>query len=300
MKIFTQLNDEYKNLALALGFFDGVHLGHQEVIKSAVDFARQNGTKSAVITFKEHPQVVLRGFTPSYILTAEARREKLAALGVDFVFELDFNELSLLSGEEYIRDILVKNFAPISISTGFNHHFGTQKTGTPELLDECAKTFGYEYFKIAPVVVEDEVVSSSLIRETLAKGDVAKVNALLGYDFSVEGVVQKGAGLASKIGFKTANIAYPRGLVSLPFGVYSVRANGLLAVANYGVKPTFESLTEEPVLEVHILNFDECIYGKKLCVEIVEFIRPERKFASVEELVRQIENDISVLTNPEI
>ena len=117
MKIFTELNNEYKNLALALGFFDGVHRGHQAVIASAVDFAQKNVAQSAVVTFKEHPQVLLRGCAPAYISTEALRREKLAALGVDLLFELDFKDFSNIYGEEYIK-LLVQNFEPISISTG--------------------------------------------------------------------------------------------------------------------------------------------------------------------------------------
>ena len=297
MKIFTQINDEYKNLALALGFFDGVHPGHKKVISSAVEFSRKNGTQSAVITFKEHPQVLLRGVAPEYILTDTARREKIAELGVDFLYELDFKEFAQLSGEEYIRNVLVKNFAPVSISTGFNHYFGVHKSGTPELLEECAPAYGYKYFKILPVELNGEIVSSSLIRKRLAEGNIQCANDFLGYKFFIEGTVQRGAHLASKIGFKTANIHYPQELVKLPFGVYSVLANGLPAIANLGVKPTFEGLASKPVLEVHILNFDKDIYGETLRIEFVDFIRAERKFDSVDALIVQIKSDIDMVQN---
>jgi len=291
MKIFTELNDEYKHLALALGFFDGVHLGHKKVISSAVDFARENGTKSAVITFKEHPQVLLRGCAPAYISTENFRREKLAGLGVDILFELDFNAFAQNSGEEYLQ-ILRDTFAPVSISTGFNHYFGAQKSGTPELLAQCAETFDYKYFQTPPVIIDGEVASSSLIRKYLAAGEVKRANALLGYNFTLDGIVRRGANLASKIGFKTANLDYPQALVKLPFGVYSVLANGMPAIANFGVKPTFNGLAAAPVLEVHILNFDKDIYGEKLRVELLDFIRHEKKFDSVEDLVARIKSDI--------
>ncbi|MCM1010873.1 MAG: riboflavin biosynthesis protein RibF [Fusobacterium sp.] len=294
MKIYTELNNENRNVALALGFFDGVHLGHQVVIKSAVDFARENGKKSAVITFKEHPQVILRGCAPEYISTEAERRDNLAKLGVDFCYELDFSEISGMSGEDYVKEILVKNFAPVSISTGFNHNFGAKKSGTPELLVELGERYGYKYFKIPPVEIDGEIVSSSLIRKKLALGDICAAEKFLGRPFAVTGTVQKGAGLASKIGFKTANIAYPAGICKLPYGVYAVRANGMSAIANFGVKPTFEKLTAMPILEVHILNFDKDIYGEALEVEFLNFIRAEKKFASVDELVAQIKNDIDM------
>ncbi len=292
MKIYTELNDKYKNLALALGFFDGVHLGHQKVIESAVDFARKNGVKSAVITFKEHPQVLLRGCSPAYISTTEQRREKLQELGVDMVFELDFAQFSELSGEDYIKEVLVKNLAPVSISTGFNHHFGANKSGTPELLEAFSEIYGYKYFKIPPVEIEGDVVSSSLIRKTLGEGDIKKANALLGYNFTINGAVQKGAGLASKIGFKTANLKYSDEILKLPFGVYAVKANGTPAIANFGVKPTFEGLTNTPMLEIHILDFSGNLYGENLAVEFMDFIREEKKFAALEDLIGQIKSDI--------
>ena len=297
MKILTQINDEYKKLALALGFFDGVHLGHKKVISSAVDFSRKNGTQSAVITFKEHPQVLLRGVAPEYIMTDTVRREKIAELGVDILFELDFRNFAQLSGVEYIRNVLVKNFAPVSVSTGFNHYFGVHKSGTPELLEECATAYGYKYFKIPPVELNGEIVSSSLIRKKLAEGNIQCANDFLGYKFFTEGTVQRGAHLASKIGFKTANIHYPQELVKLPFGVYSVLANGLPAIANFGVKPTFEGLASKPVLEVHILNFDKDIYGETLKIEFVDFLRAERKFDSVDALIVQIKSDIDMVQN---
>lgn len=293
MEIFTEVN-ENKGLALALGFFDGVHLGHQAVIRSAVDFARKNGKKSAVITFKEHPQVILRGCAPEYISTETERRENLEKLGVDYCYELNFSEISGMYGEAYIREILVKNFAPVSISTGFNHNFGVKKSGTPELLAQLCEKYGYKYFKISPVEIGGEIVSSSLIRKKLASGEVRRVAEFLGRPFSIRGIVQKGAGLASKIGFKTANIAYPAGICNLPFGVYSVKANGKKAIANFGIKPTFENLTAVPLLEVHILNFDKNLYGETLKIEFFDFIRVERKFSSVDELVAQIKNDIEM------
>ncbi len=299
MEIFSEINSNNKGLALALGYFDGVHSGHVEVVKSAVTFARENGTQSAVITFQEHPQVILRGSSPAYITTVEQRREKLAQLGVDFCYELNFADISGFSGREYLQNILIENFEPISISTGFNHYFGVEKSGSPELLASCSEEFGYKYFKIPSVEVLGETVSSSLIRKKLSQGEICAANALLGHSFAVNGVVKKGVGLASNIGFKTANLTYPKNIVRVPFGVYATRVSidgmSYLAIANFGVKPTFTSLVDEPVLEVHILDFNRDIYGRELRVEFLDFIRFEKKFVSVEELVAQIKRDILCL-----
>ena len=134
MQIFTSLN-ENKNLSIALGYFDGVHLGHRAVINSAVNFAKENNLKSAVITFKDHPCCFFYGVCPKYILTREQRREKLASSGIDYLYELDFDEkLSSLSAQEYLENILVKYFTRITISRGSNPEFGPETTGTPEFL----------------------------------------------------------------------------------------------------------------------------------------------------------------------
>lgn len=294
MEIFSEINDNYKNLALALGYFDGVHLGHRKVISAAVDFAKNYGLNSAVITFKEHPQVFLRGCAPAYILSGKKRFEKLRELRVDIVFELDFKKLVGFSGEEYINDFLVRNFKPKFISTGFNHYFGAGKSGTPELLEKFSKISEYDYYKAPPFIIDNEVVSSSLIRKYLSEGKIKQANKFLGYNFSVDGIVKEGAKLASKIGFKTANLLYPEGIVKIPYGVYAVRANGLPAIANFGIKPTFDGLVAEPILEVHILNFDKNIYGENMSVEFVGFIRREIKFATVNELIKQIKLDIDL------
>lgn len=296
MKVLYDLGEENRKLALALGFFDGVHLGHQEVIKSAVNYARQNGTKSAVITFKEHPQVLLRGVAPAYISTQEKKYKKLEALGVDYCYELDFKDVCYLSGDDYIEKFLVETFSPVSISTGFNHYFGFKKSGSASLLAEKSSLCKYKYFMVEPVKIENEIVSSSLIRKKIASADLNVVEKMLGENFSVSGIVQKGACLARRIGYKTANVIYPEKNVKLPYGVYSVQVSikneKYFGIANFGVKPTFENLVENPLLEIHILNFDKDIYGETLDVKFLKFVREERKFSSAQDLINQIELDL--------
>lgn len=136
MQIFTDVNENI-HLSLALGYFDGVHLGHQAVIKNAVDFAKKNNIKSAVVTFKDHPCCFFNGVCPKYILSRTEREKRIAKLGIDFIYELDFEKIKDLTAEEYLKNILIKNFRPKAITTGFNHHFGTQKTGDVEYLGKC-------------------------------------------------------------------------------------------------------------------------------------------------------------------
>ena len=162
MEILKTLNYN-PNLSLALGFFDGVHLGHKTVIESAVNYARKNGNKSAIITFAEHPCCILRGTQPEYILTKTEREKAIEVLGVDYLYELDFMSISNLTADEYLKDVLVKYFSPKSISTGWNHSFGCKKSGNVEFLRENQEKYGYKYFELPPKMLDDEIISSTCI-----------------------------------------------------------------------------------------------------------------------------------------
>lgn len=289
MQVFYELT-ENKNLALALGYFDGVHLGHQKVIKSAVDYAQNNGKKSAVITFKDHPCCYFYGVCPKYILSRKQREEEIAKLGVDFLYELDFNEtLAGLSAEEYLKNILIKYFSPAAISTGFNHHFGARKSGDAEFLRQHQDRF--KYFEIPPQKINNEIISSTAIRNYLNKGEIAKANEMLGKNFSISGKVIEGQKLGRKLGFRTANLIYPAEIVDIPFGVYEVQTTYGKGITNFGIRPTVSS-TKKAVLETHILDFDKDIYGKTIKVEFLRMLRKEQKFNSINELKKQIQSDI--------
>ena len=300
MQIFTELNKN-PNLSLALGFFDGVHLGHQKVIKSAVDFAKRNGIKSAVVTFKEHPCCFFRGICPKYILTREERLKHIEALWVDYVYLLDFNsKLCMLSAEDYLREVLVGNFSPKSISTGFNHYFGAKKSGNVTLLAEKQVEYGYKYFEISPQKVFGKTISSTAIRELLSKGQIKNANEMLGYNFSITGEVVKGQQLGRTIGFRTANLIYPNELIDLPFGVYStvvtIDGKKYQGVTNFGIRPTVSD-SHKCTLETHILDFEKDIYGKHITVEFIKMIRAEEKFKSLDELKNQIIADVLSVKN---
>lgn len=285
-------------LSLALGYFDGVHLGHQAVIQSAVDFAHKNNAKSAVITFSDHPCCYFWGVCPKYILTRKAREEKIAQLGVDYLYELDFESISGLTAKEYLKDVLINYFTPISISTGYNHNFGYQKSGNVKFLAQESKKFGYEYFELPAQKSGEEIISSTIIRKLLSKGEIEKANAMLGYKFSISGEVIKGQQIGRTIGFKTANLIYARELIDLPFGVYStdVEYNNKIyeGIANFGMRPTVNG--QGAVFEVHILDFDKDIYSENLSVEFNRMIRKEQKFPSLEALKKQIAEDIIART----
>lgn len=292
MEIFSKLNKN-TGLALALGFFDGVHLGHQAVIKSAVDFAKEKGAKSAVVTFKDHPCCYLWKTRPKYILDRKTREEKFKKLGVDFLYELDFESIAGLTAQDYLKDILINNFMPISISTGWNHNFGYKKSGNTKFLKENSKKYGYEFFEIPAYQINNQIISSTIIRKYLSEGKIEKSNDMLGHKFFVSGTIIEGNKIGRTIGFNTANIIYPSEIIEIPYGVYEVNTNFGKGIANFGIRPTINGKT--PVLEVHIINFDNDIYGKKIKIQFEQMIRFEQKFNSLEDLKSQIQRDIKTI-----
>lgn len=295
MKIFHTLNKQ-TDLSLCLGFFDGIHQGHQIVIKNTVNFAKQNGLKSALITFSEHPLCLLHGFDVKYISTLEQKLKLIEDLGIDYVYILDFDkELAQKSAYDYLKDVLVENFKPKAITTGFNHFFGLKKQGNSEFLYNHQKEFGYKYFEIPPITYNNIVVSSSAIKEYLINGDISTANKLLDHKFSFKSVVQQGQKIGRTINFPTINLEYPINMVKIPYGVYSVTVEvnnkKYKAIANWGLKPTVNN-SSSPTFEAHILDFSQNIYGKPVTIEINDFIRNEIKFLSVKELKKQIEKDL--------
>lgn len=289
MQKFSELNQK-QNLAIALGYFDGVHIGHRAVIKSAVDFAKKNNTKSAVITFSDHPYCYFKGVCPKYILTREEREKRIASLGIDYLYELNFEDFAHLTAKEYLNNILINHFHPISISTGWNHNFGKNKSGNVNFLEEQAKNYNYRYFKIPPQKINNEIISSTEIRKLLSEGNIEKANLMLGQNFSIEGEIVKGNQIGRTIGFRTANLVYPPELIELPYGVYAVDTTYGKGIANFGIRPTING--SHTSLEAHILNFEKDIYGEIINVNFNKMIRTEKKFPSLDALKKQINLDI--------
>ena len=295
MEIIRELK-EIPNLSLALGFFDGVHLGHQAVIECAVSFAREIGCKSAVVTFKEHPYCYFKGVSPKYILTLEDKYKYLEELGVDYVLELDFASVCKMTPAEYLEDVLVKYFYPRAISTGFNHHFGVDKTGNVKFLSDHQDKFDYVYFATPPQSIFGDVISSTAIRQFIKSGVVDMATSMLGRKFEVSGTVIKGRELGRTIGYPTANIIYPLDIVEPPYGVYDVDVtlyDGTIhrGLANFGVSPTVSN-DGIAILEVYIIGFNGDIYDREIKVGFSRMIRPEIKFNNMDELKTQIDFDI--------
>lgn len=299
MQIYNSLNTN-EGLSVALGFFDGIHLGHKTVIETAVKYAKKCNTKSAVITFQEHPCCFFYDVEPRYVIKRGDKIKLLEKLGVDYLYFIKFDEnIAKMSGEEYLKDVIIKHFKPVAISTGFNHRFGNQKSADVELLKTKQEEFEYKYFEIPPVNCDGITISSTNIRDAISKGDIALANKMLGYNYSIEGSVIFGQQLGRTIGFSTANLSYPDTLVNIGYGVYEVdvdyKGRKFKGVANFGCRPSVTK-NPNPVLEVNIQDFDEMIYYEKIKVTFLRKIRDEKKFDSLDELKAQIEKDIEQIS----
>ncbi len=278
----TQRNRINMKTGLILGFFDGVHIGHQAVINSAIEYAE----KAVLITFKNSPAEYFSG-NYEYIYP---RQKSISRMHNVEVIELDFSKIAAMPAEEYL-EFLINEYHPVSISTGFNHTFGRNKSGDTKLLEACQEKYDYKYFCTPPHTFEGEPISSSRIKSLLKSGEIEKANAMLGSPFSLEGKVIHGAQLGRSIGFPTANIKYPEHIVKLPFGVYGGKAGCHQAVINWGVKPTVNNVSE-PAAEIHILGFEGDLYGQNIEIEILKKLRDEKKFESLDDLKEQIKKDV--------
>lgn len=295
MEIFRELST-IKNTCVGLGFFDGVHSGHQALIKKLVDISKENNKKSVVITFKENPAEKFSKEKITYLTTTDEKEKLMSAFNTDYLFELDFtDEIMKMSAEEYIEKILYKHFSPDYLISGFNHTFGKDRSGTPEVLRKHQDKYNYKYIEMPEITKDGKTVSSTLIKKELSLGNIKEANELLGYNYTIFGTVIKGNQIGKTIGFPTANIEYPKNKAQIPFGVYSAKVklknktyNGML---NYGIKPTINKDCK-PVAEVHIIGFNRDIYGEKTEIEILDKIRDEKKFNSLDELKQQITKDI--------
>lgn len=291
--------------AIALGFFDGVHRGHQVVIGKALAESRRLHCPAAVITFKDHPRLLTRGSSPMLLSVIEQRLELFGNMAVDVALVLSFTEeFCRLSPRQYVEQVLVQSMGACSISVGHNHHFGRDREGDTHLLTELGRHFGFSVH-VAPMVLAGDVeVSSSKVRELVVEGDVASAARLLGRPFAIYGEVVAGAARGQKLGFPTANLklyefqCLPKpgvyaGHVQLPAGASHT------CVINIGYRPTFTNDLPEndidapprPLVEVHILGFTGNLYGQHLTLDFLKYLRPELKFENVEGLVKQIRSD---------
>jgi riboflavin kinase (EC 2.7.1.26) len=281
--------------AITVGVFDGVHLGHQYLLRKLIESAQRRGLKSCVLSFYPHPSKVLSpGQQPCELTDPLERAERILRLGIDRVVFINFDrEFSRIRAEDFLKHVLFEKLRCRYLLVGYDWRFGYRREGEVELAKEMGQRLGFEVETAEPFYKNGHVISSTYIRRLLHSGRLEEASEYLGENYWVKRKVVRGSGRGSSLGYPTANLG-PSENLCLKEGVYAVRVNGqFLGVANYGFRPTFDGKTK--VLEVHILDFERNLRGERLKVEFLSFLREEKKFSSKDELIKQIERDIAIV-----
>lgn len=301
----TAFNSSEKTI-VTIGTFDGIHIGHQKILKNLIRTANNEGKKSVLLTFFPHPRMVLQKENKILLLnTIKEKSGLLEKMGLDYLiihpFSRDFSRLTAL---DFVRDILVNKLNTSRLIIGYDHHFGKNREGNIHQLKEYSLLYDFKVEEIPAQDIDDVSVSSTKIRTALKDGNLKTANNYLGYHYMLNGTVVSGKKLGGTIGFPTANIEIKEPYKLIPkTGVYIIRTyiNTILytGMMNIGFNPTV--LGKHQTIEAHLFDFNEDLYGKEIMIEFIYFLREEHKFKSIEELVIQLnidkENAISYLSN---
>ena len=301
LKVYHKIEDfkQVKNLVATVGTFDGVHVGHQEIIGKLKQVAKQIDGETLLLTFFPHPRMVLFPDDDSLKLinTLKEKTELLASFGLDHLLILPFSvEFSRITPTEYIRDLLIRDIGVKTLVIGYNHQFGRNRKGNFELLEELSPVYGFDVVEITAQEINEIKVSSTKIRRAIESGDVSTANKFLRYNFSLSGVVIEGEQIGRKIGFPTANIKVLEKHKLLPGnGVYAVHVTvkkiqykGML---NIGSRPTINNDADRSSIEVHLFDMNEAFYNETIQVEFSTKLRDEIKFVNLDELKTQLHKD---------
>jgi len=298
MVLITDLKNirqKFDNSILTLGNFDGLHLGHQELVKTIIRRAKETGALSMVVTFRPHPLKILAPEKcPPLISIYEEKIGLFEKLGIDVLVKIPFTlEFSAMSPEDFVKDVLCHTLGAKEIFVGYNYRFGKGRQGDIQTLRKLGVKYGFTVREIEQLAIDGEVVSSTKIRTLLRDGEVEHAAKLLGRPYAITGIVVKGDGRGKSLGFPTANIA-PKHSIIPADGVYAVRLmvreRAYDGIANIGLRPTFNKKTL--AIEVHVFGFNEDIYGEDISLYFIKKIRQEKKFKNAEALVTQIKSDI--------
>lgn len=300
MKIYNNFTDFVKvpNAIVTIGTFDGVHLGHQAILKDMVKTAKEIGGETVVITFFPHPRQVLNinAANLRFITTQEEKLKLLEKSGIDNVVVVNFTkEFSRVSSEDFIRDYIIEHINPVKLVIGYDHHFGNNRMGDFNLLNEMQNKYNFQVQRIEAHDVENIAVSSTKIRHSLQQGDIERANALLGYHFSYIGKVVSGNKIGRELGYRTANINLEKEFRLIETsGVYATyvdyEGKEYKSMTYIGKKPTVNN-DEIENIEVHLFDFDGDLYDKEIKVRFVKRVRGEQKFESLDALKKQIQID---------
>jgi riboflavin kinase / FMN adenylyltransferase len=299
MKICHTLDsiNHLKNAVVTSGTFDGVHIGHQKILNRLKEISEQSGGESVVLTFWPHPRMVVSDDSQNLQLlsTIDEKIQLFEQLGIQHLIIIPFTRaFSELTSEEFIQQVLVQRIGTRKLVIGYDHRFGRNREGSFEFLKKNSETYGFEVEEIPRQDIEDLAISSTRIRQALQSGQVGVAKDLLGRSYSLTGTVVKGKQLGRTLGFPTANLYLHEAYKLVPAnGVYVVKAHyadkTYNAILNIGVRPTVDGTHR--TIEAHLLDFEKEIYGEDLTLELLQYLRPEQKFASLDALVSQIKKD---------
>lgn len=299
MKVHTDIKEykKQKNTVVTVGTFDGLHRGHLKILDTMKSIAGKINGTSVMVTFNPHPRkVISKDYNLKMLTTPEEKIALLNDAGIDHLLVVKFTEeFSQLTSDEFIKQIIVDTIGAAHMVVGHDHKFGRDRLGDENKLREVGRLYNFDVTSVPAERINDEIISSTKIRNSLFEGDIEKANLFLGRNYSMSGSVVKGSQRGRTLGFPTANIQpdSPDKAIAKR-GVYAVacRCEGeqLFGIMNIGLRPTFGG-TPVLVIEVHLLNFNRDIYGKKIYVEFMKRLRDEKKFETKEELIHQIEID---------
>ena len=305
IRSITAFNSSEKTI-VTIGTFDGIHIGHQKILKDLIKTAKKEGKKSVLLTFFPHPRMVLQKENKILLLnTIKEKSSLLEKMGLDYLIIHPFSrEFSRLTALDFVRDILVNKLNTSRLIIGYDHHFGKNREGNIHQLKEYSLLYDFKVEEIPAQDIDDVSVSSTKIRTALKDGNLKTANNYLGYHYMLNGTVVSGKKLGGTIGFPTANLEIKEPYKLIPkTGVYIIKThiNTVLytGIMNIGFNPTV--LGKHQTIEAHLFDFNEDLYGKEIMIEFIYFLREEHKFESVKELVVQLnidkENAISYLSN---
>ena len=291
----ANLRDPHRGSVVTIGNYDGVHRGHQHMLATVTGRARELGLPATVVTFEPTPREYFEGDSaPARLMRLREKLEALPLYGVDRVVVLRFDRrMQAMGADEFVERLLVRGLGARHVVVGHDFHYARRREGNIDTLRAAGTRHGYTVEEVGRFLVDGERVSSSLVREALGRGDLARAGMLLGRPYRMAGRVRRGQQLGRRLGYPTANLALHRKVVPL-WGVFAVRVSGAglvdhPAVASLGTRPTIDGT--EPLLEVHVFDHDGDLYGRYLDVDFVRRLRDERRFESLDSLVEQMHRD---------
>ena len=302
MEIFIDKNDDLKSAkggVYALGNFDGVHLGHKEIISNVIEISRSKKIPSGVLIFDPHPRNYFNPKLDDFILSdIKTRSYLLEKTKLDFLGILKFDEaMSNLSPREFIEKVIKDRVGVSHLIVGYNFRFGKNREGDVEVLSKICSEYNIDLTIIEQVKNKELIISSSEIRKAIEELDFKRINKIIGNHWKIIGKVTEGDKRGREIGFPTANIIMDN-IIKPNFGVYAVniefKNNLFNGIANFGKRPTFDKIKSIPILEVHLFDFSDNLYEEEIIISFVDFIRKEKKFDGIESLKSQIKLDINV------